>query len=190
MKNKFIKGIAAIISCITIASTGNIMSMNVSASSADSGWFTTNWAGVAHGFWRYKDNTTSVYVSNNGYTVESGSYIYKGTPYDVNVNVSSEIMFKRTKTSETQSYNYDCENYNGSYYNCKNLRLKKNETRVIYQFVRENYNAACQKYNVYGFYSYNCVVRLYPSALQDNRVSYGVWSPDTSGSGYQQISGQ
>ena len=191
MKNKFTKFFALIISCITIASADSLIT---EASSSDSNWESLTYSdslpycdGVA--YTRPKDDYSSVYICNDGRWVNptTGRYYYKGQPKDIKFNVDGAVEVKRKRYDEWKTeIIYDCENFSGSYYNCKNLRLSANTTRVIFQFVKENYNTKGVP-KIYGsYYSARCSASI---QLKWGQKSYGVWSPDSVGY-YTQIEGQ
>ena len=145
MNKKFIKIIASVISSITIASTG---SMIASASSKDRNWFTRPWNNDYAYTYPFeatedKDNDTSVYISNCGKWVDSyGNYYNKGSKNDVTFSLIGRVKIKRTRYSNWEDIiGYDCETHwsSGKYYNCSKLRLKADTTRVVYQFVSENF---------------------------------------------------
>lgn len=195
MKNKITKMIAAMISCVTIASA-NIVSLNASASIAtgtpntsDSSFTCpSSTSSSPRRYSREKFTDSSVYVSNRGFNVVNGVYQYKGAPKDVTITLKMALSFKRVeRPGETVFFSekeYDpsspTENAGvGGRHNCNNLRLKAYETRKIYQYIRENaYDVSVLESCFYNIYHTWAVLYVKPTA--NNSVTYGVWSPDTS----------
>lgn len=186
MKNKFIKAMAAVISCAAVISTGLATTVSVSASYKDSDWYTETSTLAWREYKRPKDTDSCVYISNSGkYMNSSGNYVSLGT-CDAVLSVRGDVLYNNAY------YMYLCtdnaQNSYSTHYNCYNLRIGAYETRVVYQYIKENFYNACSTYNIPSSLG-KCYAQVSFRTDNDKKSARGQWSPDTIGS-YPQISGQ
>jgi len=172
--------------------------MIANASSADSSWTCsrTSLPSYYGGDYlpRIKDNDSSVYISNHGEQCNNGRYTYNvKTPKAFHFTIVGSVGYYDVSKKRMVYSDYDIEHRPGyTYYFCgggawtKDLVIAANDTRVIYQYIFENYNQAKKDKGLSGKPGVACYARL--EVRSGN--SCGVWSPDTSGNYYKQIDGQ
>jgi hypothetical protein len=196
-KKSIFSKIAALVSCSVLASSSTV-SMIANASSADSNWSCsrTSLASYLGGdmIYRQKDNDSSVYISNWGQQIYNGYYQYNvKTARAFNFAIVGAVGYYDISQKKTVYSLYDIENRSGrTSYFCgggawqPDLTISANDTRVIYQYISENYNSAKKDKGLSGKPGVTCYAGL--EVRSGN--SCGVWSPDTSGNYYKQIDGQ
>lgn len=187
MKNKFIKAMAAVISCAAVVSTGLATAASVSATYADSDWTAYSSTGETSIYSGLKEDSSSVYVSNSGKQKNSsGKYVNVGTCAAVIVKLEGVAV--NTASKPAKPYWYQCESRNGNKYKCTDLRIKAYDTRVIYQYIRENFPSVCKEKGILQARS-ECHAEISFRTDVSGSIPHGQWSPDTIG-WYPQISGQ
>ncbi|MCR5601984.1 MAG: hypothetical protein K6G33_14755 [Ruminococcus sp.] len=189
---KISKIIASVLSAAVLASAGVASCFNsLAANTSDTDWGTESYnAYVAQ---REKQDDSCVYVYNSGLQWNSSQRRY------VSVGTNTVIVgFIGDALYNGRYYFYNCEtNRQNSWsrkFNCdfnkKNLRINKGNVRVVYQYIYENYRAACSDWGI-PYNKAKCIAEFhFGSADYKNIKVHGQWSPDTYGTGYTALENQ
>ena len=186
MKNLIAKILASTVSCATLISTAVSTGILAHAESFDNYINPYSWAWSSRELVKNSDNC--VVVRNTGKWLTS---LYKGYPeynyyntYDMKINLKASVQVRSNTNTNNWRYAAElsaCTDQRYSYkpsFNCTDLRINKGDTRLIYQYIYENFEKYKRDHGSSNSLT-RCIATLEAKSIgSGSNCAYASWEAD------------